>query len=232
MNLLRSYFDDFVGLFFPELCAACAKNLFKNEDVICTSCIYHFPYTHHHKDPDNLVARQLWGRFEFSAAGSFAYFRKGNKVQHLMHQLKYAGRPEAGQRMGELYGAELKRSEIWQIPDAIIPVPLHPAKQRKRGYNQSESIAVGLAGALNIPVITNNLYRSENTETQTRKNRYDRYENLKDAFRVRNPADLEDKHILLVDDVITTGATIEACALVLLELKDVRISIATLAFAD
>lgn len=232
MNLLRSYFDDFVGLFFPELCAACAKNLFKNEDVICTSCIYHLPYTQHHLDPDNLVARQLWGRFEFDSAGSFVYFRKGNKVQHLMHQLKYAGRAEAGHRMGRLYGAELKRSGVWSVPDAIIPVPLHPAKQRKRGYNQSAGIAEGMAEALGIPVIHDHLYRAENTKTQTRKTRYDRYENLRDAFRVRNAEDLQDKHLLLVDDVITTGATLEACALVLLEIENVRISIATLAFAD
>jgi len=232
MNLLRSYLDDFVGLFFPELCAACGLNLFKNEEVICTTCIYHLPYTHHHSDPDNLVARQLWGRFEFTSAGSFVYFRKGNKVQHLMHQLKYNNRPEAGRRMGYLYGSELMRSEAWSIPDAIIPVPLHPAKQKKRSYNQSERIAAGLAEALKIPVISNNLHRTADTETQTRKSRYARFENLKQAFLVRDPAVLEGKHVLLVDDVITTGATLEACSTELLKLRNVRVSIATLAFAD
>ena len=149
-----------------------------------------------------------------------------------MHQLKYNNRPEAGLRMGKLYGAELMRSEGWIVPDAIIPVPLHPAKQKKRSYNQSERIAAGLAEALRIPVISNNLYRIADTETQTRKTRYARYENLKQAFMVRDPAMLEDKHVLLVDDVITTGATLEACSTELLKLSNVRISIATLAFAD
>ena len=232
MLLSPGYFHDFVGLFFPELCAACGKNLFKNEEVICTSCIFHLPYTHHHKDPDNRVARQLWGRFPFIQAGAFVYFRKGNKVQHLMHQLKYNNRPETGTRMGELYGAELKRSSEYILPDAIIPVPLHPQKKKKRLYNQSECIANGLAEALNIPVICNNLCRVENTETQTRKTRFARYENLKEAFLIRDPAALEHKHLLLVDDVITTGATLEACGTVLLELNSVRISIAALAFAE
>jgi ComF family protein len=231
MNLL-SYFDDFIGLFFPELCAACGKSLVKNEEVICSSCIYYLHYTNHHQDPENQVARQLWGRFSFVHAGAFLYFQKGNKVQHLMHQLKYNHRPEAGLQMGRLYGAELKRSAGWMLPDVVIPVPLHPAKQRKRGYNQSEHIAKGLAETLDIPLVNDNLYRVQNTETQTRKTRFDRYENLKDAFKVRDAALLEDKHVLLVDDVITTGATLEACALQLLELKGVRVSVGALAFAE
>lgn len=232
MNLSGGYFQDFVGLFFPELCAACGKNLFKNEEVICTNCIYHLPYTHHHQDPDNRVARQLWGRFPFAQAGAFVYFQKGNKVQHLMHQLKYNNRPETGIRMGKLYGAELKRSSEYILPDAIVPVPLHPKKQKKRSYNQSECIAKGMAEMLNIPVSSNNLCRTENTETQTRKTRFARYENLKEAFLIRDPAVLEHKHLLLVDDVITTGATLEACSAELLKLSGVRISIAALAFAE
>ena len=125
-----SYVNDFIGLFFPELCAACGKNLFKNEEVICTNCIYHLPYTMHHLDPENRVAKQLWGRFSFKQAGAFVYFKKGNKVQHIMHQLKYNNRPETGVKMGKLYAAELKRSPIWIMPDAIIPVPLHPKKKK------------------------------------------------------------------------------------------------------
>jgi ComF family protein len=232
MNLLTSYFHDFIGLFFPELCAACGESLLKNEEVVCSSCIYYLPYTSHHLDPENRVARQLWGRFPFVQAGAYVYFQKGNKVQHLMHQLKYNHRPEAGFRMGKLYGLELVRSEGWALPDGIIPVPLHPAKQRKRGYNQSDHIARGLAEGLGIPVITDNLYRTHNTETQTKKARFERYENLQNAFRVRDAACLEGKHLLLVDDVITTGATLEACALRLLALQNVRVSIVALAFAE
>lgn len=232
MIALNGYFTDFIGLFFPELCAACGKNLYKNEDVVCTNCIYHLPYTQHHLDPDNRVAKQLWGRFPFLQAGSFVYFKKGNKVQHIMHQLKYNNRPETGVKMGKLYGAELKRSTVWILPDAILPVPLHPKKKKLRHYNQSERIANGMAEVLGIPVISDNLYRAENTETQTRKTRFARYENLKEAFLIRRPEDLENKHLLIVDDVITTGATLEACSLELLNIKNVSISIATLAFAE
>jgi ComF family protein len=149
-----------------------------------------------------------------------------------MHQLKYNNRPETGIRMGKLYGNELKRSPEYILPDAIIPVPLHPEKKKKRLYNQSECIANGLGEALNIPVICNNLCRAENTETQTRKTRFARYENLKDAFVIRDMGALEYKHLLLIDDVITTGATLEACSAELLKLNSVRISIAALAFAD
>lgn len=232
MKTIYSYFLDFLALFFPELCAACGKNLFKNEQVICTNCIYHLPLTNFHSDPENRVARQLWGRFPFIQAGSFVYFQKGNKVQNIMHQLKYNNRPEAGFRMGQLYAYELSRSGNWQKPDLLIPVPLHPSKLKKRHYNQSEYIANGIASVLNIPVIVNNLLRIENTETQTRKSRFARYENLKGAFLIKDTASLNDKHILLVDDVMTTGATLEACSVELLLIEGVHLSIATLAFAE
>jgi ComF family protein len=149
-----------------------------------------------------------------------------------MHQLKYNNRPEAGFRMGQLYAQVLKNSGKWSIPDIIVPVPLHPAKLRKRQYNQSEYIANGMASVLIIPVISGNLIRIENTETQTKKNRFERYENLSRVFISRDPGAFTDKHILIVDDVITTGATLEACSIVLQELKNVRISVAAIAFAE
>jgi len=231
MRHLLGYLQDFLGLFFPELCAACGRNLFKNEEVICTECIYHLPLTNHHLDQDNQVARQLWGRIAFTNAGSFMYFRKGNKVQKLMYQLKYNNRPEVGTRLGKLYASELRCSGSWALPDAILPVPLHPRKRKKRGYNQSEYIAAGLSEILGIPVISDKLCRAENTESQTRKARWARYENLKEAFVVKEAGALEEKHLLLVDDVITTGATLEACSAELLKLRGVRVSIAALAFA-
>ena len=232
MNHLLGYVQDFTALFFPELCAACGKNLFKSERVICTDCIYHLPYTHYHKDPENRVSRQLWGRFPFVHASAFVYFQKGNKVQNMMHQLKYNNRPETGYRLGELYAYDLKRSLHWENPDAILPVPLHPKKKRKRSYNQSEYIANGMASVLNIPVVTDNLIRGTDTATQTKKTRFARYENLKEAFIVSKPELLANKHLLLVDDVITTGATLEACSIELLKLRNVRISISAIAFAE
>lgn len=229
---LTHYLHDFLSLFFPELCAGCGTNLFKNEQVICTRCIYHLPLTNFHKDPVNKLAKQLWGRFVFRQACSYVYFRKGGRVQNIMHQLKYNKRPEAGFRMGQLYAYALNASDEWQKPDLIIPVPLHPGKLKKRGYNQSESISEGLASVFHIPVLTDHLTRIENTETQTRKSRFVRYENLKSAFHCKDEVSLADKHILLVDDVMTTGATLEACAAVLLGVEGTVISIVTVAFTE
>lgn len=231
MKLVRSYFKDFLALFFPELCASCGKNLFKNETVICTNCLYHLPYTNFHLDPDNRAFRQFYGRIDIADTASYLYFKKGSKVQSLMHQLKYNHRPETGIKLGELYGAELKKHENYKSADMIIPVPLHPAKIRKRGYNQSECFAQGLSASLAVLVDSGILFRTAFTESQTRKSRYDRYENMKKAFGVKNLESVKGKHILLVDDVLTTGATLEACAACLQTGFPEKISIITLAFA-
>ncbi|MES3019780.1 MAG: ComF family protein [Bacteroidota bacterium] len=232
MRFSINYVHDFFALFFPDLCAGCGNNLFNNEQVICTNCIYHLPVTNFHSDPSNRLAKQLWGRFAFTQASSFVYFRKGGRVQNIMHQLKYNKRPEAGFRMGQLYGQVLKSSDKWSKPDVIIPVPLHPAKLKKREYNQSEVIANGLASVLLIPVVPDNLVRKENTETQTKKSRFARYENLNSAFECRDHGAFNKKHVLIVDDVMTTGATLEACSIELLKLEGVTISIITIAFAE
>lgn len=232
MKSVANYFHDLLALFFPEICAGCGTNLFQNEKVICTNCIYNLPLTNFHKDPLNKLTKQLWGRFIFIQASSYVYFRKEGKVQNIMHQLKYNKRPEAGFKMGEMYSYILSTSEQWIKPDIIIPVPLHPAKQKKRQYNQSEYIANGMASVLKLPVVTDNLIRSENTETQTRKSRFERYENLKGAFHCRDGNRLVNRHILLVDDVMTTGATLEACSTVLLKIDGVKLSIATIAFTE
>ena len=231
MNRILRLADDFFSLFFPQLCSGCGKSLFKNENTICTSCIYHLPYTNFHQDADNRVAQQLWGRIPFNSAGAYLYFQKGSRVQSLMHQLKYNNKPETAFKLGEMYGMQLKDATVLQNIDTIIPVPLHPARQRKRGYNQSEHIAKGLSHSLNIPV-NSNLNRRIFTQTQTKKSRFVRYENMKDVFYVDEAHQLINKHILLVDDVITTGATIEACALELLKIDGLKVSIATIAFAN
>ncbi len=232
MKEILSYFKDLIALFFPELCAACGRSLYRYEKIICTTCIYHLPLTNFHNDPDNKMARQLWGRFPFVQTIAFLYFRKGNRIQNLMHQLKYKKRPETGIRLGELYAYELKRSITFKPADLIIPVPLHPAKFKKRGYNQSEYIANGLSSILAIPVSTTNLVRLENTETQTKKSRYARYENLINAFHIRDESEFINKHVMLIDDVMTTGATLEACSILLQKIEGVEISICTIAYAE
>lgn len=232
MNRFLAYFNDLFCLFFPELCEACGWNLFRNEKIICTNCIYHLPRTNFHVDHQNKMARQLWGRFNFEQAIAFVYFQKGNRVQNLMHQLKYNKKPEVGIRLGELYAWQLIRSKGWKNVDLIIPIPLHPVRLKKRGYNQSEQISKGLASVLGLPISINHLVRTENTESQTKKSRFARYENLKDAFIINNTFELVQKHILLVDDVMTTGATMEACSIELLKIEGVKISICTLAYAE
>jgi ComF family protein len=231
MNLVARYAEDFFSLFFPQLCAGCGKSLFKNETAICTDCIYHLPYTNFHLDTTNPVSQQLWGRLTFQAAFAYLYFQRGLRVQNLIHQLKYNHRPEVAFKLGEMYGLQIKDSDAVRDLDLIIPVPLHPAKQKKRGYNQSEAFANGLSHSLQIPVNLD-LKRSVSTDTQTRKSRFVRYENMKDVFRLKSHSDLVNKHVLLVDDVITTGATVEACGVELLNVNGLKMSIATIAFAN
>jgi len=232
MNALYGYLEDFFSLFFPVLCPACGKNLFKNESILCTDCIYHLPYTNFHLEKDNRVARQLWGRIPFTGSAAFLYFRKGSRVQNLMHELKYNNKPEIGVKLGEMYGHALQISVGYKDADIIIPVPLHPKRLKERGYNQSDHFAHGLSKVLGIPLNTDILKRSVATATQTKRSRFSRYENMKDVFEVTDPDIIIGKHILLVDDVITTGATIEACSMKLLEIPLTTISIATIAFAD
>ena len=231
MNLQHTYFADFVSLIFPELCQACAKSLYRNEELICADCLYHLPYTDFHLQLDNAVAQQFWGRVNLEAASALLYFSKGSRVQNLMHQLKYKNKPEVGVYLGKLAGKRLQENPVFSAADVIIPVPLHQQKQLKRGYNQSLSFAEGLSEKLSIPVLVDNLIRTISTESQTKKSRILRYENMKEVFAVKNLTELTGKHILLVDDIITTGATLEACCGVLLEVPGVRISIASIAVA-
>lgn len=231
MKSVREYFQDFIALFFPELCAACGINLIKNESSLCTTCIFQLPRTHFQLGAENPLAHELWGRFPFIHAGAFVYFRKGNNVQHIIHQLKYNGRHDSGFRMGELYGLDLKHAQQGWDVDLIIPVPIHPNKKDQRGYNQSECIALGLSSVLRIPVSTNHLIKRTHTSSQTKKSRLERQQNLKESFIVQNGAELKGKHLLLIDDVLTTGATLEACAKALTKLDQVHISIASIALA-
>lgn len=232
MNSTLRLFKDLTGLLFPELCNACGTQLFHGENQICTKCLYDLPYTDYHLHAENRVAKQLWGRLPLNAAMSMLYFRKGTKVQTLLHNLKYNNKTDVGLALGKLLGTRLKNSPIYQDIDCIIPVPLHQKKKRKRGYNQCTYIANGISAIMNIPVSETNLVRTIATESQTKKARYTRYENMLEVFAFKNMAELNQKHILLVDDVLTTGATLEACANILLKNGVNKISIATIAFAE
>lgn len=232
MQLLQQLANDVIGLLFPNLCNGCGLSLYPGEKAICTHCLYDLPYTDFHLDPNNRVAKQLWARLPFEAAMAMLYFKKGTKTQNLIHNLKYNGKTEVGYKLGNLLGQKLILSEQYKAIDFIIPVPLHPKKERTRGYNQSIRIADGISEAINVPVHKSLLIRKKITETQTRKSRFNRYENMLSVFEVLEPKALQHAHILLVDDVITTGATLEACGNALIGAGIKKLSIASIAFAQ
>ncbi|HTI59664.1 ComF family protein [Mucilaginibacter sp.] len=232
MKLQAGYLADFVALLFPELCQACGESLVAGEDLICTDCRFSLPFTNFHLKPDNIVAQQFWGKLNAEAAYALCYFVKGGKMQHLMHQFKYKGVQKIGNMLGNIAGEQLVLSPVFKTVDLIIPVPLHKSRLRKRGYNQSSCFAQGISEKLSAPVAENNLVRVRATETQTHRSRFSRFENMQEVFLVSDPEKLKNKHILLVDDVVTTGSTLEACGTELLKVEGLKLSIATIAYAE
>jgi len=230
MNLLPVYIKDFCNLFFPDLCVVCNSHLVNQENLICTKCLYNLPKTKFHIDPENPVAKLFWGRTKVEYATAFFYFNKGSKYQGMMHKFKYHNCKEIGFVLGKYLGTSIKDSCFSKI-DVIIPVPLHKSKFRKRGYNQSEWIGMGMSESLQKPIDSNTLIRKVATETQTRKSRFERWKNVDNIFEISDQERLKGKHILLVDDVVTTGSTLEACANAILEVEGAKVSIATLAVA-
>jgi ComF family protein len=223
------YFEELLSLVFPEICNACGKPLYKHEALFCNYCKVKFPYTQFHLQNDNPIEKIFWGRVPIEKAGAYLYFHKGNRVQQLMHRFKYKGKKEIGEFIGSQYGHELVKNNYFEKVDLIIPVPLHPDKQKKRGYNQSECFAMGLSKAMNIPFDSNILIRAQASSTQTKKNRFERWQNVETIFKVTDNQALENKHIILVDDVITTGATVEACAFTLLKANNCKVSFLAIA---
>lgn len=230
MRKIKTYLKDFVNLFFPDLCIVCNNHLLNQEELICTSCLFHLPKTNFHKQIDNPVSKLFWGRTKLEYATGLFFFNKGSKYQSMMHQFKYHGKKEIGFVLGRYFGSQIKESVFNEI-DVIIPVPLHKSKLRKRGYNQSEWLGMGMAKSLNKPLDILSLVRSVATETQTRKSRFDRWKNVEKIFQITDHKMLEGKHVLIVDDVVTTGSTLEACVSAVLEVKNTKVSIATLAVA-
>lgn len=232
MKLRSGYLADLLTLIFPKLCPACGTELVANEPVICTDCQYNLPLTNFHLVADNIVAQQFWGKINIEAAYALYYFTKGGKVQNLMHHFKYSGMQQIGNLLGNIAGKQLSTNEKFAQVDYIIPVPLHKTRLKERGYNQSTCFANGLAEKLNGVVEENNLIRSRDTQTQTHRSRFARFENMQDVFVVADPQKLENKHVLLVDDIVTTGSTLEACAIPLLKIPGLKLSIATIAYAE
>jgi len=229
MKLLQ-YLEGFFNLFFPKSCVTCAKNLVLQENVFCTECHYDIPKTNFHKAVDNPVSTLFAGLVKIEAASAFFFFNKGSKYQQALHKLKYKGVREVGVELGKRYGTELTNS-IFSTIEIIIPVPLHPKRFKTRGYNQSEAIAEGLAQTMDKPYDSSSVIRSIYTETQTKKSLDERRDNVSSIFEIKDYSNLTNKHILLVDDVITTGSTLTSLSELLLNIPGTKISIVSLAVA-
>lgn len=226
-----SLLENIVSLLYPEVCAACGNVLFRQENTICTKCHYLLPKTGYENQADNPLAQIFWGRAAFHAVTACFFFSKKGKIQHLVHELKYKKNREAGYFLGREMGKILVGSPLFNDVDFIVPTPLHPKRQHQRGYNQSEILAQGINQVMHQKISTTHLLRTVNTATQTKKSREERYENMKNTFILKNTIELEGKHVLLVDDVITTGATLEACGKILLEIPNIKVSVVAAACA-
>lgn len=226
IQILRSLFN----LIFPNQCVICGENLQSQKDVLCMKCLCKIPRTDYHLKPENKLEKRFWGKTDVERATAFFFFQKGSPYRHLLHLLKYNQRKDVGVAMGRYAAIDLLESEAFRDFDYIVPVPLHPNKLRQRGYNQSECIAEGLSEVLNVQVETQTLFRAIENPTQTKKSVYERWENTDGIFDVANVDTFEGKHILLVDDVLTTGSTLIACVQALKK-SNCKVSVFTLASA-
>ena len=230
MIRILSTLEDAFGLIYPNVCVACGSHLPKGGRYLCTRCLYQLPRTNFHHEKDNPVEKLFWGRVNINRASSMFHYTKGSKFPRIIHIIKYQGQKELGYEMGKLYGRELTKSPF-RDADVVVPVPLHAAKKSKRGYNQSEWIGKGLAETFQKPMKPGVLFRAVNTKTQTKRHRFERWENVENIFKLRSIDVFRNKHVLLVDDVITTGATLESCAHTLLKCSNTSVSILTLAYS-
>lgn len=231
MLMFRPWINHVINLLYPRVCAACGSSLLKDEETVCLKCRYALPKTGYELQPDNPVAQLFYGRVPFHAATACFFFSKSGKVQHLIHELKYKGNKEAGIFLGRQMGECIQDAPLFQDIDYLVPVPLHPKREQQRGYNQSLMIAQGIHEVTGIPIGEHFLVRAIYTATQTKKTAEERFQNVKDIFEVRRAETLQGKHLLIIDDVLTTGATLEACAHCLETIPDITLSTATAACA-
>lgn len=228
---LKTFFEGLLQLFFPRLCPGCDDTLQGKNALLCLPCIQSLPHTGFASLPGNPAERMFIGRCRISGAHAEFYFSKGHALQGLIHQLKYKGHMQAGLFLGRCMGTSLKDSKRFSGAEYLLPMPLFASREKKRGYNQAMILCKGMQEILCIPIAEGNLIRRRATETQTRKDRSERWQNVANSFLVKNPEALKGKHVLLVDDVITTGATLEACCAALEEAGPASISIVAAALA-
>lgn len=226
-----SLWQDFISLIYPRSCICCDNLLLKSEEFICNQCFINLPQSKFESDNESELDKLFYGRVPIQKAGAFLLFEKSGMVQKILHSIKYKGNKQLAVRAGQWYGGKLREHPEFAKADCIIPVPLHAKKLKQRGFNQSEEFANGISSALGIPVIKDCLVRTEYTGTQTKKSKADRWENVKDKFELLRPEQVSNKTVLLVDDVITTGATLDACYQALSKAEGINVSVVSLAYA-
>ncbi|HMR20052.1 MAG TPA: ComF family protein [Sphingobacterium sp.] len=227
---MKSYLRDLLHVFLPQVCFSCDESLLYHEEVLCMTCLYHLPLTDFHLDNENETARQLWGKINFQRAISMLYLAKSSRVEKLLYRLKYNNQPEIGIFLGKYYARKLLEINFFEAIDIIVPVPIHRSKLRKRGYNQSSQFAKGLSTIAQVPWTDKLLARTVSSVSQTKKSRIERYENVAGVFELNDQTAVQGKNILLVDDVLTTGATICTVGNILVE-AGAKVSILTIARA-
>jgi ComF family protein len=231
MNPFQEIKESFLHLLFPHICKGCGTDNINGETELCMHCLASLPETNFEIHPSNPVEKIFWGRLPLISATSQFYFTKESLMQQLLHQFKYRGDRDLGLQLGRMMGYSLQKSGRFTV-DALIPLPLFPEKEKRRGYNQATLLCEGIAAVMKIPVIPDMVVRPQYTETQTKKGRLERWKNMEGKFKLINNPSSDQLHVLLVDDVVTTGSTLEACGNALLSPGDLRISIATLCFAS
>jgi ComF family protein len=227
---LSSWIDPVFWLYFPKNCPACGRPLRLFGANICGRCSQNLPETHFFEAPRNPIEKIFYGRLPINAGAAAWYFHKNSALQALLFQLKYKSNKDVGLFIGKQMGALLAASERFSSIDALVPVPLHPQALSKRGFNQAALICEGIGQVWHKPVLTGAIARTKHTSTQTKQTRAERWDNMENAFTIKDPTSINGKHLLIIDDVITTGATIEACGKTLLTIKDVRVSVAAAAY--
>jgi ComF family protein len=230
MQSLQATFHQALHLLYPHTCTGCGSDIVAHDQQLCLHCLDDLPATNFFAQPHNPVEKIFYGRLPITHAAAGFFFTKQSLLQHLLIQLKYQGNRDIGLYMGKLLGHLMLASNRFNKVDALVPLPLNPKKEKKRGYNQATALCKGISAITNLPVIEKAVIRKVYTETQTHMGRIKRWENMDGVFAVIEPALLEGKHLLLVDDVVTTGATLEACGSEILKLAGTRLSIATLAY--
>ncbi len=228
---MNNWLNDLVNLFYPNLCMLCEKPLVRNEQHICLNCLCDLPKTNYHVNKGNPSAALFSGYMQVNEVTAFLFFEKDGTTQKLIHSLKYRGNKAFAEYLGRTAALELKNDGLYASADTIIPIPLHSKKEKQRGYNQSELIAKGISSIYGCKVENNLLKRITDTKSQTRKSVYDRHVNVEEVFKITETEHLFGKHVLLVDDVITTGATVSSCIDALLSVPEIRISIFSLSIA-